>query len=113
MSRLLTMKRLSLLFFGLFAVLVAATLVFQRDWVDPGADCVADGNWYDIETRTCATPISIAEITGRPIGVSRAEASAQKNRELVDIERRIAQARVDQRAADAAQVQEALGGRVD
>jgi hypothetical protein len=40
--------------------------------------------------RICAQPISIAEITGRPNGVSRAEASAEKNRELIRIEDQLA-----------------------
>ncbi|RZJ44000.1 MAG: hypothetical protein EON87_10925, partial [Brevundimonas sp.] len=40
--------------------------------------------------QTCAQPISIAEITGRPIGQSREEASANFNRELIAIEDRLA-----------------------
>ncbi len=108
MTRFLSMKRLSILFFGIFAVLVTGTLIFQNQWIAPGERCEREGKWYDIETRICATPISIAEITGRPIGVSRAEASAEKNRELVDIERRLAEGREAQNTENARQLREAL-----
>jgi len=86
MKRFLTIRRLSVLFFGIFGLMVAGVFVFQHYWMAPGERCEAQGKWYDMESRICAQPISIAEITGRPIGVSRAEASAEKNRELVDIE---------------------------
>ena len=39
-----------------------------------------------------SAPAPIAEITGRPNGVSRADASREKNRELVEIEDRLAAA---------------------
>ncbi|KAK0331773.1 hypothetical protein LTR94_027585 [Friedmanniomyces endolithicus] len=90
MKRLLTFPRLIMIFFGLFGLTVAGIFVLQDYWVAPGERCEAAGKWYDIETRTCAQPISIAEITGRPIGVSRAQASAEKNKELVRIEHEIA-----------------------
>ena len=99
MKRFLTMGRLSVLFFSLFAVMIAGVFVFQRYWVAPGDRCEAEGKWYDIESRICAQPISIAEITGRPIGQSRAEASAEKNQELVEIENRLT---AEKRARDAA-----------
>ncbi len=110
MNRFLTMKRLSILFFGIFGVLVAGTLVFQSYWVEPGERCVDDGKWYDMESRTCATPIYIPDITGRPAGVTRAEASNQKNRELLVLEREVA---VERRARNAAiaQEREALLGK--
>lgn len=99
MNPYLSMKRLTLLFFGLFAILVAVALVYQRVWADPGERCEASGNWYDISTRTCATPVYLPDITGRPAGVTRAEASAAKNRELIALE---AQAAGQARALDAA-----------
>lgn len=99
MKRFLTNSRLNILFFSLFAVMTAGVLVFQRYWMEPGERCEAQGKWYDIESRICAQPISIAEITGRPIGVSRAEASAEKNRELVAIEDQL---NAQKRARDAA-----------
>lgn len=89
MNRFLTGRRLGILFVAIFAVAVGGVLVFQQYWLEPGERCEASGRWYDIETRICATPISIAEITGRPIGQSRAEASAAKNRDLVRIERQL------------------------
>ncbi|MND84186.1 hypothetical protein D3C80_760700 [compost metagenome] len=89
MKRFLTIRRLSVLFFGIFGLMIAGVFVFQRYWMEPGERCEAKGHWYSIETRECAQPISIAEITGRPIGVTRAEASAEKNKELVEIETRL------------------------
>ena len=102
MNRFLSMKRLSILFLGVFAVLMAGLFVLQRFWVDPGDRCEARGDWYDITTRTCATPIYIPDITGRPAGITRAEASAGKNRELIALERQLAQ----QQIAVNAQVEE-------
>ena len=89
MNRFLTMRRLTFLFLGIFAVLVAGAFAFQRFYVAPADACEQTGRWWYEEGRECVQPISIAEITGRPIGVSRAEASAQKNRELVAIEDRL------------------------
>ena len=99
MKRFLTIRRLSVLFFSIFGLMVAGIFVFQRYWMEPGERCEAQGKWYDIESRICAQPISIAEITGRPIGVSRAEASAEKNKELVEIEDQL---NAQKRARDAA-----------
>ena len=110
MHRLLTMKRLSVLFLSIFAVLLAGLFVYERMVVAPGDRCEAGGKWWDPETQVCAQPISIAEITGRPNPGDRAAASAAKNRELVAIEdslaaqRRARDADADrQRAALAAQ----------
>ena len=99
MKRFLTNSRLNILFFSLFAVMVAGVFVFQHFWMEPGERCEAEGKWYDMESRICAQPISIAEITGRPIGVTRAEASAEKNKELVGIEDQL---NAQKRARDAA-----------
>ena len=99
MHRFLSIKRLSFMFFGLFAVLVAGAMTFQAFWLNPGKRCEADGNWYDVETRTCATPIYIPDITHRPAGMTRAQASAEKNAELVRLEN---QAVIQQAAIDAA-----------
>jgi hypothetical protein len=107
MHRLLTMKRLSVLFLSTFFVLVGAMFVWQALVKAPGERCVADGYWWDPDTRICAQPLSIAEITGRPIGVSRAEASDLKNRELLEIEDQLA-ARQAARDADADRQRAAL-----
>ena len=98
MHRLLSMKRLSILFLSIFAVLVAGMFAYERLVVAPGDRCEAGGKWWDPETRVCAQPISIAEITGRPNPGERAAASAEKNRELAAIEDRLA---AEQRARDA------------
>lgn len=98
MHRLLTMKRLSVLFLASFAVLVGAMFTWQALVVAPGERCEAGGKWWDPQGRVCAQPISIAEITGRPDPGRRAAASAEKNRELVAIEASLA---AGQRARDA------------
>lgn len=89
MHRLLTMKRLSVLFLCTFAVLVGATFAWQALVVAPGDRCVAGGGWWDPDRGVCARPLSIAEIegiTGRKAGETRAQASDRKNRELIAIE---------------------------
>ena len=89
MHRLLTMKRLSVLFLTIFAVLLGGVFAYQALVVAPGDRCEASGRWWDPSTGVCAQPISIAELTKRPIGQSRAEASHEKNRELIQIEDRL------------------------
>ena len=86
----LSFKRLSFIFLAIFAVLMVGVLVFERFWVAPGDRCEAGGGWYDRETRTCAQPIYIPDITGRQPGESREAASRRNATELVQIERRIA-----------------------
>ena len=110
MHRLLTMKRLSLLFLATFAVLVGGVFAWQALVVAPGERCEASGRWWDAGSGICAQPISIAEITDRPIGQSRAEASDAKNRELIALEDRLAAARAA-RDAETERQREALIGR--
>lgn len=86
MKRFLTIRRLSIIFFSLFAVTLAGVFVLQRFWVDPGDRCTTKGYWYDLETRICAQPIYIPDITGRPAGTTRAEASNKANQELLVLE---------------------------
>ena len=100
MHRLLTMKRLSVLFLATFAVLMGGMFAYQALVVAPEDRCVAGGGWWDPGETVCARPISIAEITGRPNGQTRAEASDAKNRELIALEDRMQAAR-DARDADA------------
>jgi hypothetical protein len=90
MHRLLTFKRLSVLFLVAFACSFGVVLAYDQLVRAPGDRCEEQGKWWDREGRVCAQPIAIAEITGRPNGVSREEASRQKNRELVAIERQLA-----------------------
>jgi len=86
MKRFLTFRRLSILFFGVFALMLVGLFVLQRVWVDPGERCSAKGHWYDMEPRICAQPIYIPDITGRPAGTTRAEASNKANQELLSLE---------------------------
>ena len=103
MNRFLTFPRLSMIFIGVFGVVLAGIFVLQAVWVSPGERCEARGGWYAIETRECGTPIYLPDITGRPAGVSRAEASNAKNRELIQLEAQVAEQR---RAVDAAVAKE-------
>lgn len=98
MNRLLTMKRLSIAFLVTFAVLIGAMFTYDAIVVAPGDRCEAGGKWWDPDGRVCAQPVSIAEITGRPLPGTRAQASAEKNRELVAIEDDLA---AQQKARDA------------
>ena len=98
MNRLLTMKRLSILFLSTFAVLIAGMFAYDALVVAPGDRCEAGGKWWDPEGRECAQPISIAELTGRPLPGQRAADSAAMNRELVAIEDSLA---AQQKARDA------------
>ena len=99
MNRFLTMRRLSILFFGLFAVFVAGAFAFQRFYVAPAEQCEQSGRWWYEEGRECVQPIYLPNITGRPEGVTRAEASNEQNRELLAIEDRLAAERAARRAA--------------
>lgn len=98
MHRLLTMKRLSVLFLSIFAVLLAGMFAYENLVIAPGDRCEEGGKWWDSRGRVCAQPVSIAEITGRPNPGERAAASAEKNRELVAIEDSLA---AQQKARDA------------
>ena len=110
MHRLLTMKRLSVLFLATFAVLLGGVFAYQALVVAPEEKCETSGGWWDREGEICARPISIAEITGRPVGQSRAEASDAKNRELIELEDRLAAAKAE-RDAEVRRQREALTRR--
>ena len=86
MKRFLTIGRLSILFAALFALSLGGVFAYEVLVKEPGRRCEAAGKWFDYQSRVCAQPIAIAEITGRPNGVSRADASREKFRELVAIE---------------------------
>ncbi|MGV9009321.1 hypothetical protein [Brevundimonas sp.] len=107
MNRLLTMKRLSILFAVLFAVGVGGLVSYKALVTAPIDRCQAKGQWWYEEGRECVTPIYLPDITNRPAGQSRAEASAEKNRELVQIEDALAAQR-RAAAADTARQREAL-----
>lgn len=99
----LSFKRLAFLFLAVFAVLVACIIVFHIYWKEPGERCEAQGGWYDIEARVCATPIYIPDITGRQPGESREDASRRNAAELVELERQVAAQRAARDAAVRAQ----------
>lgn len=108
MKRFLTLPRLAAVFFTVFSLALVGLFVMQRVWIDPGDRCADKGWWYDMETRICAQPIYIPDITGRPEGVSRAEASAKANQELLALEAEAAaydRARRDATNAERARVQ--------
>jgi len=100
MHRLLTMKRLSVLFLATFAVLVGAVFVYQALVVAPEERCERNGGWWYGEESICARPISVAEKIEELKGLSRAEASDQRNRELIALEDQLAAQR-SARDADA------------
>ena len=78
-----TIDRLKLIFLGIFVVLAAASWGYQILWVWPARQCEAKGAWWDPQTRICAAPIYIPDVTGRPEGVTRKEWSEKKAAEVV------------------------------
>lgn len=99
MNRFLTMRRLSIVFFGLFAVLAGGAFAYQRFYVAPADACEQSGRWWYEAGRECVQPIYLPDITGRPAGVTRAEASDEQNRELLAIEARLEAERAARLAA--------------
>lgn len=99
MNRFLTMRRMSILFFGIFAVLAAGAFAYDRFYVEPEARCEGQGRWWYAEEQRCVTPTYLPDITGRPAGMTRAEASDEQNRELLVIEERLAAERAARAAA--------------
>ena len=61
-------SRLKLVFLGIFALGCAAVWGYQAYYVWPKDRCESRGAWWDPQTRICATPIYLPNITGRPIG---------------------------------------------
>ena len=61
-----TFDRLRIIFFGLFLLGTTAAGVYQVLWLKPERECLSRGNWWDGRKRTCAVPIDITAITGRP-----------------------------------------------
>ena len=52
---------------GVFVVVSLVMVVVQLVWINPGRECEQAGKWWDWRQRTCAQPILISDITGRPI----------------------------------------------
>lgn len=52
---------------GVFVAVSLVMVVVQLVWINPGKECEQAGKWWDWRQRTCAQPILISDITGRPI----------------------------------------------
>jgi hypothetical protein len=59
------------LFLTLLAFSAAGFAAYQWIVVRPEKRCEARAGWYDSETRICATPLLISDITGRPLNQKR------------------------------------------
>jgi hypothetical protein len=79
MRRFLTFPRLMLLFSVMFALSVGGLMLFNQLWVAPERACEESGRWWYPQERQCLTPIYLPDITGRPAGVTRQEASDEAN----------------------------------
>lgn len=66
-----TIDRLKIVFLVLFAIGTLAIWGYQIFYVWPAQKCDDRAGWWDFKGRTCATPIYIPSITGRPEGMSR------------------------------------------
>ena len=69
-------NRLFLGALAVFALSVVAVFSYQIAYVIPAKRCETAGRWWDPESRTCATPIFIPPITGRPANTQEAAAAA-------------------------------------
>lgn len=110
MRRFLTFPRLALLFGVMFVLCVGGLTLFNQLWIAPERDCEESGRWWYPQERQCLTPIYLPDITGRPAGVTREQASDEANRELLAIEERLAAER-DARDAAVQRQREALENR--
>jgi hypothetical protein len=88
-------NRLSLGFLALFVVASVGVGAYQVIYVIPAKRCEAGGRWWDPQSRSCATPIYIPHITGRPVNTAEAAAAAQAA--LPEAERRSPKSIIDAR----------------
>jgi hypothetical protein len=92
-----SMKRvINLLMLGALTVFVVgavAIAAYQFAYVIPAKNCEGAGKWWDPQSRSCATPIYIPHITGRPVDTQEAaraaaaglaEAEAKSPKSVVD-----------------------------
>ena len=70
-------ERLKLIFIAVFAVLVVGALVWQIGWIMPRKACEGARKWWDGDTRVCAQPVLVSDITGRTIQDKEGEAAAK------------------------------------
>ena len=80
--------RLKWIFLGLFTVGCIGVWLYHLLWVWPEDRCDAAGRWWDPDTRICAQPIYVPNITGRQPGEGRDEASLRAAAEQGADERR-------------------------
>ena len=73
-----TIEKLKIIFLGIFFFAAAVSWGYQVFWVWPQRKCESQGYWWDGSTRTCAAPIYIPNLTGRPAGMSREEWSEKQ-----------------------------------
>ena len=71
-----SINRLMLGFVAVFVLGVGAVFAYQTVYVIPAKRCEAAGQWWEPETRVCATPVYIPHITGRPANTQAAAAAA-------------------------------------
>jgi len=72
-------NRIKLIFVVVFGVLSVAAVIYHYYWLRPAQKCeVEQRKWWDSQSRVCATPILISDITGRTIADKAAEAEARK-----------------------------------
>ena len=83
MSKLI--RRVFRIIAGVFIAVSLVLAVVQVVWITPGRECEQAGKWWDWRQRTCAQPILISDITGRPItdrkshDAAKADARARKS----------------------------------
>ena len=70
MHRLMTMRRLSIMFLGLFAVATAGMLTYQHFRIDPEMKCAKTGQWFFAEEGRCVTPIWMKSTLSRTMACS-------------------------------------------
>jgi hypothetical protein len=87
-----TYNRLKLTFFAIFLLAAGGMLIYQIGWVWPGKRCEAAGKWWDPDSRICAQPILISDITGRTIQDKQDEAKAKAQMAAAEAERAAAAA---------------------
>ncbi|NEX93498.1 hypothetical protein [Caulobacter sp. 17J65-9] len=64
-------NRMKVIFLVLFGVGVAGVWAYQWFWARPAKACAEAEAWWDNGSRTCARPVFLSDVTGRPVGVKR------------------------------------------
>ncbi len=71
--------RFKLIFLAVFAIASAGMFIYEFGWRRPIHECeVERRGWWDPDTRVCAKPVLISDITGRTLDDKAAEAAARK-----------------------------------